>query len=857
MSFETKIKVMKQLTHHYFLIVKDKSFEVYYTIGLKSQIKVLQKRTDKPILKAEVHHDLPNNRITLMLFYSGRRIDIFILSFDSNNYMMNLKFVKQVFVKPQIDEGRLIDIDFNYMFRCVIMGLFRIMVTFNYPNEDSRNHSVYYINLAPEETSDSISPLQNSKIVPFEVHTSEQQSIKICGLKNCIAVFEDKYNEIKLIRYNLHKDVNINEDSDRKNIDTYILDFKSQRHFESINLNGLAYDEKFFEKYDEVLKKCKEEDDEWFYKTTVEDIVSSTTNEDTVFFIIEKGANASLIVCSIEPKGILEYVPGMQFNYVGGHNNNLQISLISESLPNITTEGEITKKSFSRDYILSYGSEYGQFIKLISYKVLYQNEYLERHNEDQDYHGSKSSSLGASIGFKFTENKKNFVAANDPVIRRAKHNDEKNSSMISSDKIIKEHREKPREISIIPEESRENHTNTNISNTELMGDQQTPIGFEQQAKMKKLMADSETATKTQKLIFGKKTGPANESLAIYANIADTDSVKNMIAEDMNVVERVVHQKYIDDQDRYARPTHNPYRSNTLPNQQVGNNNYDMGPNNFVRKKKTPQPFYHTKINLSENFEKSINKIKQGKHYDKTSSMNILHELDLPEVKIDNAKLTLQGTSIAVKNIIRENKTTLDSMMFSRHSDSVILTKSESQKFVLLGYGEASLPGKALRKLNIVRESDIEKHLEEMMYEKSDKDIAKEAEKDHFLYPFVYVGEEGLSPILHDKYYIINEFSFIINSRLRIDLLNCDEYIRNTRENYNFKKNKDKDKEKDQKSKKRHDAKIKTNIRENQMEELNLSSIAEELNSSSFTIKKSFSKSNASMGHFKKRKFGDF
>lgn len=801
MSYQAKIKDIRQLTFHYFLIVHEKDFEVYYTNGLKKQMKIFAERVDKTILKVEISHDVPKNRVVIMLFYHCKRVDVYIASFNSNNYLLNIRLTKQTIVKPLIDDQNIVDIDFNYMYRCVIIGPFRIICTFNFPNEDSRNHSVYYINMAPETTKDTITRLRNIDIVPISIYFSEQQPLKICGLKNCIGILEDKFNVIKFIRYNLHKNLIGNEDNINKT-DTYIIDFKAQPNFEYISLDDLAVNQYYYEKYKEVYDKCVMREKRWVYNTYFEDIVASTTNDDAVFIVIEKGVDAGFIVCSIDPKGIIDYVPGSQFKYIGGLNKYTQISLVSESSSRIKNEGDFIKESYDRDFILSYGSEYNQLIKLISYKVSYFNEYIERPSELHDLLGSKSSSLGTSIGYKFKGEAHRFIPSRPLSKDIIKPRTDKEQNLNNSVELpnVKNIRMVDKSIIEIPEESREQYTNTNWSNMGLFNDNQKPIGFEAESRRAKHLTETETADRTKTNNFGKKTVPDSQPVVIYNQQPETNSVKDMVIRDDR--KELVFGQISDKRDIYLvneekeynenRLSYSQYRFAAMNNRRDGHDDSLLMNDMYVRKKITqPTPYIQpTKLNLSKNFERSFLKIKKDKQTNDGNSLMILKELDKPETKKAYVgKLSIVGSALVPKKNAESKKMTLDSVMFSKNSELISRPRTETPKFVVLSYGEISLPGNGLRKLNIVRESDIEKRLNEQQYVKTEKDFAKEAEKENFRYPFIYIGLGGLSPVLQDQYFIFNEFSLVIDEKRCAKMIQCEPYQVISKDSYNFKKKK--------------------------------------------------------------------
>ena len=79
--------------------------------------------------------------------------------------------------------------------------------------------------------------------------------MKICGLRNCIAVLEDKFNVIRIIKYNILN--NTIDDGDRIRRDTYLVDFKSQKDFETIIIRSISQIPGIYDKFKEVYDKCQ------------------------------------------------------------------------------------------------------------------------------------------------------------------------------------------------------------------------------------------------------------------------------------------------------------------------------------------------------------------------------------------------------------------------------------------------------------------------------------------------------------------------------------------------------------------------------------------------------------------------
>ena len=75
----------------------------------------------------------------------------------------------------------------------------------------------------------------------------------------------------------------------------------------------------------------------------------------------------------------------------------------------------------------------------------------------------------------------------------------------------------------------------------------------------------------------------------------------------------------------------------------------------------------------------------------------------------------------------------------------------------------------------MRLSDIERRMENDLYEDDPEEHIKEAEKQNYLYPFMFMGKRNLRAEIHNEYFILNEFSFLINETKSVNLMDSIPY----------------------------------------------------------------------------------
>lgn len=399
-----KINFLQLLTNNYFLTIERKRIEIFCSDDPDHPVSFFRKGFYSDILNYCLSRDIDQKVQNLTLFLKNSRVALFKLNYDNETSIMSVKYLrtislKECYIKDR-DESQIV-FDFHNLCSSIVIDQYHLVCTFK--GESVEERPVYYINLSESVNNQSNSDKKQTNKVEL-IYRTESKGILVSELKDSLAILDESKRKIIFIPYKKEKHL-----SDKH---IFSLIFETDESIQTVDLNELANDPNFYDQYQEVYDKCKEDNNNYVYESSYGALLPLNSYSEDYLLLIEKNYNGGVILVSKNPPYMHSYIPSSKFNNLGEDKGDFKLNLIEKAEKDVESE-ECNPIGKRRVYSLSYSFMKDRFLKLIEFEI--RDSEIEQQGKETQLNAKKSDNrINESIELllkRWDENEQNVELA--------------------------------------------------------------------------------------------------------------------------------------------------------------------------------------------------------------------------------------------------------------------------------------------------------------------------------------------------------------------------------------------------------------------------------------------------------------